>query len=602
MKLFFKLVLVTAILVSCGNDNTTVETVNQPNTQEIEKLNNWFNAIFERDLMDSPEFLSSLGRKDRQSELDDISEAYSLKSLAQAKKDLEELLTFDVEKLDEQSKLSYRLFKRQLERSVEYEKYRHYNYPLTQMFGLHSGFPSFMINKHEIKDKEDGLAYVSRLKASKKKFEQLIDNLNIRAEKGIILPKFVFHHLYNDCNNIIGTPETLNDNLFIKDIQSKLDKTELDEAIKKEIIEQAEIEIKESVIPSYQNLVATLKEIEQKATTDDGVWKFPEGEAFYKYRLEEITTTSLTGDEIFNTGMAEVERIHKEMEGIMKAVNFEGDLQAFFQFMKKDAQFYYPDSEEGKAEMVLGYQAIVDSMEAHLDEVFYTKPKAKMQVKAVEAWREQSAGKAFYQRGTPDGKRKGTFYANLYKMADMPKFEMEALAYHEGIPGHHMQNSISQELTDLPEFRKFSHYTAYGEGWGLYCEFLPKEMGFYQDPYSDFGRLAMEIWRACRLVVDVGIHQKKWTREEAIQFLVDNTPASENGCTKAIERYIIMPGQATAYKVGMLHILKMREKAKTALGDQFDIRKFHDIFLRSGGVPLAIFEEQIDAWIAEEEK
>jgi uncharacterized protein (DUF885 family) len=251
--------------------------------------------------------------------------------------------------------------------------------------------------------------------------------------------------------------------------------------------------------------------------------------------------------------------------------------------------------------MLAGYQAIVDSMEAHLDEVFYTKPKARMEVKAVEEWREKSAGKAFYQRGTPDGTRKGTFYANLYKMADMPTYEMEALAYHEGIPGHHMQGSIAQELTDLPEFRKYSGYTSYSEGWGLYCELLPKEMGFYKDPYSDFGRLAMELWRACRLVVDAGIHQKRWTREEAIAFLMENTPNSENSCTKAIERYIVMPGQATAYKVGMLHILKMREKAKTALGDKFDIRKFHDIFLRSGGVPLEIFEEQIDEWIAEED-
>ena len=354
------------------------------------------------------------------------------------------------------------------------------------------------------------------------------------------------------------------------------------------------------VNPAYQKLIDYLTLLETKSKTDDGVWKFPEGEAFYQYRLEKMTTTSLTGDEIFSTGKDEVARIHGEMQDIMDQVGFEGSLQDFFKFMKVDKQFYYPDSEAGKTTMLAGYQQIVDDMEARLDEVFHTKPKAKMKVKAVEGWREKSAGKAFYEEGSPDGSRKGTFFANLYKMADMPKYEMEALAFHEGIPGHHMQTTIAQELKGLPEFRKRLWYTAYGEGWGLYCEYLPKEMGFYEDPYSDFGRLAMELWRACRLAVDVGIHQNKWTREEAIAYLMENTPNSQNSCTKAIERYIVMPGQATGYKIGMIHILKMRKKAELTLGDKYDIRTFHDIFLKTGCVPLYIFEERIDAWIDKE--
>lgn len=597
------LTLITIPLFYSCDSNTstkTAETTTQVDSTEVARLNQWFADVFERNLMDYPQFLTRLGRKDRQGELNDISEAHRLKNLEEAKKDLAELLKFDANKLDEQTKLSYRLYKRRLEREIKYAKYDHYSYPVNQMHGIQSELPSFMLNMHQIENKEDALAYVSRLNAIKPLFDQLIENLKIRADKGIIVPKFVFGHLYNDCNNIIGDTKKVNENLFIVDLTGKLAKTELTEEDKKEIIISAEKAVTESVIVAYQNLVTYLKDLEQLATTDDGVWKLEDGENFYNYRLEEVTTTNLTSDEIFNTGKAEVERIHNEMKDIMKQVNFDGSLQDFFKFMKEDQQFYYADGPEGKAKMLAGYQAIVDSMEAHLDEVFYTKPKARMEVKAVEEWREKSAGKAFYQRGTPDGSRKGTFYANLYKMADMPTYEMEALAYHEGIPGHHMQGSIAQELTDLPEFRKYSGYTSYSEGWGLYCELLPKEMGFYKDPYSDFGRLAMELWRACRLVVDAGIHQKRWTREEAIAFLMENTPNSENSCTKAIERYIVMPGQATAYKVGMLHILKMREKAKTALGDKFDIRKFHDIFLRSGGVPLEIFEEQVDEWIAEE--
>jgi len=219
-------------------------------------------------------------------------------------------------------------------------------------------------------------------------------------------------------------------------------------------------------------------------------------------------------------------------------------------------------------------------------------------VRAVEAFREKSAGKAFYSPPAPDGSRPGIYYANLYSMANMPTYQMEALAYHEGIPGHHMQLAISQELEGLPKFRKFGRYTAYTEGWGLYSEFLPKEMGFYEDPYSDFGRLAMELWRAARLVVDTGLHDKRWTRQEAIDYLMTNTPNPEGDAINAIQRYIVMPGQATAYKIGMLKIQDLREAAKIALGEDFNIREFHDVVLKDGPVPLAILEENVKAWVA----
>lgn len=290
-------------------------------------------------------------------------------------------------------------------------------------------------------------------------------------------------------------------------------------------------------------------------------------------------------------------RIHDEMKAIMKKVGFKGDLQQFFAFMRDDPQFYYPDTAEGKAAYLAEATRIIDTMKSRLDELFIVKPKADMVVKAVEPFREQSAGKAFYEQPSMDGSRPGIYYANLYRMSGMPKYQMEALAYHEGIPGHHMQIAIAQELENVPKFRKFGGYTAYIEGWGLYTEFLPKEIGMYQDPYSDFGRLAMELWRACRLVVDTGLHDKKWTREQAIQYLVDNTPNSKGEAVNAIERYIVMPGQATAYTVGMLKLLELREKAKTALGDKFDIRQFHDVVLKNGAVPLDVLEQLVDQYI-----
>jgi uncharacterized protein (DUF885 family) len=311
-----------------------------------------------------------------------------------------------------------------------------------------------------------------------------------------------------------------------------------------------------------------------------------------------MTTTDMSAEEIHNLGLSEVARIHDEMRTIMQAVGFDGDLQAFFTFMREDPQFYYPDTDEGRAAYLAKAVSIIDTMRARLDDIFVTKPKAEIIVKAVEPFREATAGKAFYQRPSLDGSRPGTYYANLYRMESMPTYQMEALAYHEGIPGHHMQGSIAQELENIPMFRKLGGYTAYSEGWGLYSEFIPKEMGFYADPYSDFGRLSMELWRAARLVVDTGLHDKRWTRQQAIDYLSENTPNSLSDATNAIERYIVMPGQATAYKIGMLEILRLRQHAQEELGDKFDLREYHDVVLANGAVPLSVLGDLVDEWIA----
>lgn len=307
----------------------------------------------------------------------------------------------------------------------------------------------------------------------------------------------------------------------------------------------------------------------------------------------------MTPDEIHDLGLSEVARIHDEMRGIMKKVGFEGSLQDFFEFMRTDEQFYFPATDEGRAAYLDLANGYIDGINARIDEMFITQPKAALNVKRVESFRERSAGKAFYQRPAADGSRPGIYYANLFDMTQMPSYQAEALAYHEAVPGHHMQIAIQQELEDVPAFRRFSGVTAYSEGWGLYCELLPKEFGFYEDPYSDFGRLAMELWRAARLVVDTGLHHKKWSREEAIDYLLTNTPNSQGDAVKAIERYLVMPGQATAYKIGMLKILELRARAVEALGDAYDIRDFHEVVLRNGPVPLSVLEAQVDLYIAE---
>jgi uncharacterized protein (DUF885 family) len=468
------------------------------------------------------------------------------------------------------------------------------------MFGAQSGKPAFLINMHRIDDISDANAYISRLNEFNKYFTQLIKNLEAREAAGIVPPKFVFNKVIEDSENILkGKPFDNADkkSTLLKDFSEKVSNLDIDTKTKSNLETLAKQALLTSVKPAYNSLISFIKKQKESANSDHGAWKFPDGKAFYNNALKRTTTTDLTANEIHEIGLSEVARIHKEMNIIRNKVGFKGTLQDFFQFMKTDKQFYYKADKQGKAAYLKKAVNLIDSMETRLDEIFITKPKASIIVKAVESFREKSAGKAFYNRPAADGSRPGIYYANLYDMESMPIYQMEALAYHEGIPGHHMQLAIQQELKEVPLFRKFGGYTAYTEGWGLYSEFIPKEMGFYVDPYSDFGRLAMELWRACRLVVDTGIHAKKWTREEGIAYYTENTPNAELDVIKMVERHIVMPSQATAYKIGMLKILELRTKAKNALGDQFDIRDFHEVVIAQGAIPLNILEEFVNDYI-----
>lgn len=575
-----------------------------PNTaaqqqNESEKLNAFFEEAFMAQVQLSPTSLTGLGIKQDYDKWDAFTDEQADKELALTKAQLEQLKTFNFDALDAQSKLSYQLFKQQLEDDIADDKWRLYNYPINQMYGYHSMVASLLINQHSISDESDAKAYIARLNGILQLFQQVTVQLDKRAELGIIPPKFVFPHAINASKNVItGAPFTEGaDSTLLEDFRSKVNKLSIDDAAKQMMLKEAEVALVSSVKPAYEHLINHLTVLETKAGTDDGVWRFKDGAEFYNNALKRTTTTNMTADQIHELGLAEVARIHAEMQAIMQKVGFKGDLQAFFAFMREDAQFYYPDNAEGKAAYLAEATRVIDVMKSRLDELFLVKPKADMVVKAVEPFREQSAGKAFYEQPSMDGSRPGIYYANLYRMKGMPKYELEALAYHEGIPGHHMQIAISQELENVPKFRRFGGYTAYIEGWGLYTELLPKEIGMYQDPYSDFGRLAMELWRACRLVVDTGIHAKKWTREEAIAYLAKNTPNAASEQVNAIERYIVMPSQATAYKIGMIKIVELREKAKTTLGEKFDIREFHDVVLKNGAVPLDVLEMLVDDYI-----
>ncbi|MBU1618427.1 MAG: DUF885 domain-containing protein [Gammaproteobacteria bacterium] len=566
---------------------------------ENQKADALFEKIFQQSVDNSPETQTALGLKTNYDQWDDLSEAQIQKELEQAKEQLAQVQALNMQSLDTGRQLSVKLLTARLQARLDDAKWELYSYPVNQMYGTHSDVPSLLINQHSISDESDAKAYIGRLKGVTTYFKQLEQQLQARADIGVLPPKFVFAHVIGASRNIIsGAPfDGGNDSTLLADFRGKVQELKLEQAEKDLLLKEAELALVGSVKPAYENLIKLLTTLEEKAGTEDGVWRFKDGDEFYANSLARITTTDYSAEKIHQLGLSEVARIHEEMKGIMKKVGFKGDLQQFFAFMRDDPQFYYPDTAEGKAEYLAEATRLIDTMKSRLDELFIVKPKADMVVKAVEPFREQSAGKAFYEQPSMDGSRPGIYYANLYRMSGMPKYQMEALAYHEGIPGHHMQIAIAQELDNVPKFRKFGGYTAYIEGWGLYTEFLPKEIGMYQDPYSDFGRLAMELWRACRLVVDTGLHNKKWTREQAIQYLVDTTPNSKGEAVNAIERYIVMPGQATAYTVGMLKMLELREKAKTALGDKFDIRQFHDVVLKNGAVPLDVLEQLVDQYI-----
>lgn len=500
---------------------------------------------------------------------------------------------FDLADLEGQDALSYRLFLTQALNSGQLYPFRKNGFIFNQMFGAQSQPPAFLINIHRIAEPAHAVAYISRIGELGRALDTLTAEARDRAALGVMPPRWVYAYVIDDIENLLNAGD---DNAILKDFRSKVAALDLSDTQKAELNAAARDAWFEAARPPYERLLAEMKRQEMIAGTDDGVWRLPQGEAYYDALLASYTTTDLTADQIHNIGLREVNRIHGEMRAIMDQVGFEGSLQDFFEFTRTDDRFYYDTREEYLADA----QAAIDRLMPKLPEYFGVLPEAPFVIKPVEAFREKSAGKAFYQRPAPDGSRPGTYYVNLYNLKDMSKNELEALAYHEALPGHHLQLAIQTELEGLPPFRRFGGFTAYSEGWGLYSEELGKDMGFYTDPYSDFGRLGMELWRAARLVVDTGIHSKRWSRERAIQYLKDNTPNPEGDIRKAIERYIVMPGQATAYMIGKLKIMELRERARTELGADFDIRSFHDVVLTNGPVPLNILEENVEAWIAAE--
>ncbi|MHA6332341.1 DUF885 domain-containing protein [Qipengyuania sp. CAU 1752] len=590
----------TTVQDTANAAHTSAETVSDRDGFAIEagtSIDRFFVAYDEAELALSPMSKAYRGIRDEDygrwgdfSDAGDRAEYMLLQSAAQ-----EMRKSYDLATLSSKDALSYRLFDAMAKRSESLWPFRDHGYLFNQMTGAQSRLPAFLIGIHQVSNDAQARDYVSRIEGLGVVLDTMTAESRDRAERGIMPPDWVYPYVISDIENLLSAKA---DNAIIEDFGDKVRALKIDDTAKAQLTNSAAAAWQGSARPAFETLLAEMKRQQAIAPTEDGIWRLPDGAAYYEALLASYTTTDLTADEIHAIGLREIERIHGEMRTIMKKVGFKGGLQEFFEHTRKGDQFFYTSREAYLADA----EARIDAMEKKLPEYFGTLPKAPMVIKPVEAFREKSAGKAFYQSPAPDGSRPGTYYVNLYNLRDMSKNELEALAYHEGLPGHHLQRAIQTELGEIPAFRRFGGVTAYTEGWGLYSEELGKDMGFYTDPYSDFGRLGMELWRAARLVVDTGIHHKRWSREDAIAYLQKNTPNPEGDIRKAIERYVVYPGQATAYMIGKLKIMELRQLARDELGQAFDIRGFHDAVLESGPVPLSILEENIRAWIAQEKQ
>ena len=582
-------------------------------------IRHFYDRIFVELVMDSPELTTAMGipvlydwSKDN---LDDISDAKQWESFNKLKEDYATLTSYDFDNQSKTNQLNTKILGFFLKSQVEGEPYFYHGYPVNQMFGVQNSLPSFLEDSHQLQDKSDVEAYISRLSKFDTKFDQLLEGLRIREQKGIIPPKFVIKRVVDEMKGFVGHQETVAENLedapapvksniLFTNFESKIDKIEgLSDEAKATYQQQVETAVETTVFGAYGKLIRYFEGLEGKATTDDGVWKLPDGDNYYAQQLKQHTTTNLSPEEIHQIGLVEVARIKAEMLAILSQEGYADTSQTLSEIMQslsKEERFLYPENEEGRERLLKEYKAIIDNISQGLDAAFDIRPKAGMEVRRVPEFKEEGSAKGYYNRPPMDNSRGGIFYANLRKVHEHPTYTMKTLAYHEGIPGHHFQVAIQAELEGVPIFRTAVPFTAYMEGWALYTEQLAWELGFYKDdPFGNLGRLQAEMWRAVRLVVDTGIHYKKWTREEGIDYMVANTGLTTTEVITEIERYIVMPGQACSYKIGMLKILELRATAKKALGTRFDLKQFHNVVLKNGAVPLTILEEIVQEYIQE---
>jgi uncharacterized protein (DUF885 family) len=570
-------------------------------TAEDARLLAFLDAAFDETVASQPQTLTGLGIKKDYDRLNDFTDAQAQRQRTLAEAQLARMKAeFDPARLSPAGQLNYRLFEYNVLQGREQYRWRDYFFPMSTNGSPAGTLPVFLINQHRVDNVADAEAYVARLRDTERAMRELSDRARTQADKGIVPPKFNFAPVRADAKRAVaGAPfGTGPDSPLLADFKKKVSALDAPAEVKARLIADASAALSGPFRRGVDSMLAALDSIEPKAAGNSGAWSLPNGGDYYASRLRAQTTTDLSADRIHQIGLDEVKRIHGEMEQIKARVGFTGTLQQFFAHIKNGAQFKYPNTDAGRQQYLADANAFIAQVMAKAPQWFGRLPRAPLEVRAVETWRQETAAVAFYNSPSPDGSRPGIYYVNLADMNQVLKPQIEGISYHEGAPGHHFQIALQQELEGVPKFRRFGGYGAYAEGWGLYAERIGREMGFYQDPYSLFGHLSLELWRAVRLVTDTGLHHKRWTREQAIQYFQANSLLSERDIVKEVERYINNPGQATSYKIGQLKILELRERSKQALGERFDIREFHAVVLENGSLPLDILEEQVDAYIA----
>ena len=607
-KLYIGAGLICIMLAACQPGTPEVENADpladasKLSETEDTRIADFFQQVYDREVAQDPEEQTYLGLDtDDQDKWFDRSDQAAAADIEESKSDLARLNSFNRHMLNDGNRTSYDLLKYQLEQAIGAARFRRHAYVVDQFRGQVTDKVSLLLNAHKIDTLKDAEDYIARIEGLESVYGVMTSQLIDRAEFGVITPAFAYEDMISDISGLgSGAPidTSVEDHALMGDFKDKINQLELDDDSKTDLVARATAAISGPFKAGIDGLIA---EITRQSTLIDGnrgVWALPDGEAFYNAQIKRNSTLDLTADQVHKMGLDDVQRIHAEMRTIMQKLGFAGSLQDFFVFARTDPSNFYSNDEAGREAFLADARSQTTEIFEVAGQYFNRLPKASMEVRKVEAWRENSTSIAFYQSPSLDGSRPGYYYANLKDMTTYQKSVSTAITYHEGVPGHHFQIALAQELTDLPEFRKHSFYGAYTEGWALYAERLAKDMGFYRDPMSDFGRLHDEIWRSARLVIDTGIHAKRWTREQAIDYFRQNTPLSEGDMVTEVERFFVWPGQALGYKIGMMKILELRARAKASLGDNFDIGDFHDVVIGKGAMPLPILEAEVDAYIA----
>jgi len=587
------LLLAASALLTCPALVPAQLTTSSPASASTDDRAKALHAIFhdywEQTLKRQPEFASSLGDKRYNDQISD----YSVKAindwLAVEQDMLLKLATIDPTGLPDQDQISRELLIHDLTEDQEGAEFKTWEMPVNQMGGIYATYPQLVaqLSFTTAKDYDD---WIARLRAIPHAFDQVTSNMSLGIEDKRVPPKYLIEKTLEHVKQLAGQkPEDSPLALPLKKFPESISAAE-QTRIKTEMLAA----ISKQVLPAYQRFARFLEVAYVPAgRTEPGISSIPDGAAYYKYRIKQSTTTNLTADQIHQIGLDEVKKDEAEMLAIAQKLGFQ-DLKSFRASLKTNPKLKATSREQ----LLDSYRGYLGPMQAKLPELFGRLPKSPFEVVPVPDYLEKTSAPAYYEAGTPDGSRPGRLFINTYNANDRDLYQVESVAYHEGLPGHHLQISISRELQGFPEFRKFGGYSAFSEGWGLYSERLGKDVGFYKDPYSDYGRLQADIWRAIRLVVDTGVHSKHWTRQQMVDFFHDHSTIDETSIQAEVDRYIAWPGQALAYKIGQLEILKLRDQAKKELGDKFDIRSFHDQVIDSGALPLDVLDERITAWIA----